>query len=206
MASRTAQRKSSSRGRGAPTGRSPRVTTSTTDEADHGVIPSPTPWATSDLLGGDIAYEDILLPILKVKVRVRYLDTVEVTRLQMLPDYAGFLELAQEFGRLIAEGGTSLGDEQESKMAEETVRYQKHVAHLAIADPEADLERDEKCMSCEMEHPRSLWTLRQAGRLPSADLDFVVLTALRAEGVVSMRPFSEAPTPPDSPVPADTSQ
>lgn len=165
-------------------------------------------WASAEDLGADEGYEDIVLPERGRKVRVRYLDTAETTRLALLPDFLGFFALVatlnedSEAGR---EGANTLAEgANTADLAAQEILYEAHVAHLAIVRPSYP-EPEQPCGSCGAQHPPALWTLRQARRLAKADLDAVVEAALRAREVRALRPFSGDPTPSGSSEPATTS-
>ena len=179
-----------------------------TTPVDNPPEPAPEPkieekvYATADLLGEDQEWEETQLPRLGVWVKCRYLSTAEVTMLQFLPDYMGFIEmaLASQLGKL-EEVETAPG-----KLAADTTKYQAHVAHLAIVDPEADFTVDEECSDCDLKHPKSLWSLKQTNRLPASDMDHITATALRAAGVMKLAPFSEVPPESDSDEPVSSGE
>jgi hypothetical protein len=162
-------------------------------------------YARSDDLGQDADHVDVTLPNLKRVVKVRYLGTPEVTRLQFLPDLFGFAEMVAKFN--VAEPG---GEDDKLDMGAflaENYRYQAHVAHLAVMDPDAE-NAVELCSVCDFEHPPSLWSPRQTERLHHADLDAITVVALRSSmaEVRGLRPFSTAETPPTTSAPAATGE
>lgn len=148
--------------------------------------PEPAPsWASSASIPAD-DYEDVRLPSAGLMVRVRYLDTPEIVRLSLMPDYAGYITLIQQLMT-----GAIKEEEWDAGLAtEETVAYHALVAHRAVMDPMHDDEI--MCMDCGYKHRRSLWTLNQTRRLPANDLEFVTSVALRAVEVVAAGPFSGA--------------
>jgi len=156
-------------------------------------------WATADSIPTD-DYEDVLLPRMGRMVRVRYLDTPEIIRLQFLPDYAGYIELVR---KLVA-GEVDQEEWDAGSASAETVSYQALVTHRSVIDPMHDDEV--LCLDCGYRHRRSLWTMNQTRRLPAADLEFVTSVALRAMEVVAAAPFSEAATQSDSDEPASTGE
>ena len=148
--------------------------------------PQEAEWATAGLLGPDKGYEDTVLPVMGVKVRVRFLDTVETTRLQLLPDYIGFFALVEQ---LNSETEGLDEDLDPKQIAVDQVAYQAHVAHRAIVDR---LHRGVvRCEDCGDSHVRSLWSLSQARRLLPDDLGHITNIALQAVKVASHRPFSK---------------
>ena len=154
-------------------------------------------FASRDALGDDKDFDEIQLPALGEWVRVRYLSTPELTRLQFLPDLLGFTELVSKFS-----SGEATETEEEpvdtGALIAENYRYQARVAHLAVTDPDVT-DPDALCPSCEFVHPPSLWSPRQTARLDHRDLDAITLVALRAQAAVrAVRPFSKVATPPSS--------
>lgn len=185
------------------------ITVGEPPEARQPESPSPTPdpqptpqpepdtrvWATADLLGADEPWAETQLPILQQWVKVRYLGTEDISPLQYLPDYVGFIELCLKLA--------GSRQEQESvnpiELEQETIRYQAHIAHLAMLDPSIQtLDDTIECDDCaapdqpSVIHPRTLLSVKQARRLPSPDLEHVADIALQADRVLRMRPFSEA--------------
>jgi len=181
-------------------------------------------FASPDLFGeGDLTAE-IELPILQVWVKVRFLAQEDVLHLGFLPDYAGFIEMATKARQLAEkeEAGKKLSakdrkdfDANRINMEVEQLRYQHHLAHIALLHPDADLKQPEPCEDCTpddlarigqyVQHPKPLWTLAQARHLSSVDTDYVVAVALQAERASVLRPFSQAPPQPDSPAAVPTS-
>lgn len=183
MTSRTAQRKA----KAPPTEPEPEA-----QEAE---------WATAKLLGGD--HEDTVLPVMGVKVRIRYLDTVETTRLQLLPDYIGFFGLVEQLNAKAEDAKAETPPELDStKMLTEQVAYQAHVAHRSIVDRMHPGEV--RCEDCGDPHPRSLWTLKEARRILPDDLNHITNIAMQAMKVATHRPFSKVPPQSVSSPPADT--
>lgn len=164
-------------------------------------------WATADMLSDERMFEDVTL-INGKKVRVRYLDTLEVASLQVLPDYAGYVTLAVRLRELLDQNKDDDSpflpkDFDSGKATLETVKYQVHVIHRAVVDPLHP--GDVRCEDCQGDtHPRSLWTRKEVARLPAQEIERLASVALRAGEVVSRVPFSKAATPNDSSQPAST--
>lgn len=164
-------------------------------------------WATADMLSDEVMFEDVTLYNGK-KVRVRYLDTLEVTALQLLPDYAGYLALVVRLREAIEKGLTDEDqpilneDFDTDKASLDTVKYQVHIAHRAIVDRLHS--GDVMCEDCKESHPRSLWTRKEVARLPGTEIERVAAIALRAGEVVARRPFLRDKTQNDSSPPVST--
>lgn len=196
--------------------------------------PDPVPerrFATPDMLGGDEATTEMELPVLAVWVKVRFLSQEDVLHLGFIPDYAGFIEMAtkasalarkQESGQKLTAKEKRTFQDNRIAMEADQLRYQHHLAHLAlvhpdVVGPEGQLLGDpEPCTDCTppdlasmgqfVRHPKSLWSLTQTKRLSSVDTDIVVAMALHAEHATVVRPFSQDPTPLDSAAPAPTTE
>ncbi len=182
-------------------------------------------FAAPDLFGEGDPIAEIELPILQVWVKVRILAQEDVLHLGFIPDYAGFIEMATKARELAEkeEAGKKLSakdrrdfDANRINMEVEQLRYQHHLAHLALLHPEADMKHPEPCEDCTpddlarigqyVQHPKPLWTLAQARHLSSVDTDYVVAVALQAERATVLRPFSQDQPQPGSPVAAPTSE
>lgn len=154
-------------------------------------------FATSDDLGEDKPWEKLRLPSMNRWVRVRILDTPEVSRLQFLPDLLGFASLLAKIQ--IDPGSEEVKTEE---LVAENLKYEAHVVHLAVMQT-ADLT-PAPCDHCTFDHPRALWSPRQAARLQPADLKAVAEVALGGRRLDAVRPFSEDETQSDSALPADS--
>ena len=162
-------------------------------------------WAPRNLLDREQMFEDHILVIKdkEYRIRIRYLDTLEITRLQLLPDYAGYLTAALALQKVMK--GEEPGENYNSESAgNDTVRYQVHVAHRAIVDTEHPGEV--KCPDCNDTHHRSLWSMEQCSLLTGNLLDMVAAIAVRAEAVVDRVPFLRDQTHLVSSQPADTGE
>jgi hypothetical protein len=190
--------------------------------------PQPMPervFATPDMFGEGDTVSELELPVLGVWVKVRLLAQEDVLHLGFIPDYAGFIEMATKAQELAAkeEAGKKLSAKDRKSfeanrinMEVEQLRYQHHLAHLAILHPDADLKAPEPCEDCTpadlaklgqyVQHPKSLWTLAQARHLSSVDTDIVVAVALQAERASVLRPFSQDQPQPGSPAAAPTTE
>lgn len=167
-------------------------------------------WASGDDL--DVPpYQDIVLPVLKKKVRVRPLDEPEVAALQFLPDLVGMTKLLQEMA-----GQTDESDEDENPdaskflskvddatFARENAIYMAAVAHVSVMDPTNDAVKVE-CKDCKRAHAPSLWTLAQTKRLKQMDVGSIVDVALQAGLARVVRPFFMAETPDATSIPPDS--
>lgn len=160
--------------------------------------PEEVPFAAKDDLGTEgVEFEDIALPMMRRKVRVRYLTTPEVTRLGFLPDLVGYMNLVEQFTDPKTAMNVDLAD-----LAREEKNYQAALAHVAIMDPDAGTD-PVPCEACGIDHPPALWSFRQTSRMHGTDLEEIGKVACRAQLMGFLRPFSKAETPPDTLLPAD---
>jgi hypothetical protein len=161
-------------------------------------------WASPEDLGGDRDWEETTLPAMQKQVRIRYLSTPEVTRLAVLPDLVGFSQMA---ARLQDPSEEERAKVDTSALVVEEKRYQARAAHVAImANGNRPSMKPVPCSDCEEDHPRSLFTLKQAERLHPYDLAHVTLIAVQASSLGAVRPFSRAAPHPDSPQPVNSSE
>lgn len=152
-------------------------------------------YATADDLGpADQRWEEVELPVLGKTVCVLFLDTPTIAGLTFLPDIAGF-------GELVAEAEEKPTEVDISAYIVENVRYQAHVAHVAVIDPDRAQETV-TCESCGLKHAPSLWTLDQAKRLQRPDLTAISEIAFKIQALARVLPLSEAETEPASQEPA----
>lgn len=160
-------------------------------------------FATKDALGSEEDFEEIQLPVQGGWIRVRFLTTPELTRLQFLPDLLGFTQLVEQMAK---EPDKAKGKEAPDPgvMMAENYKYEAHVAHLAVLDPEAT-EPEILCETCEFVHAPSLWSVKQTSRLNNRDLDAITLVALRTQSAMvrSVRPFFTDAMPEGSSAPAE---
>lgn len=161
--------------------------------------PDPEPeegWASPDDLGGDRDWQEVKLPMLGKKVRVRYLGQDDLLPITRLPDMTGLNELA----------GEEKDKETAKQEAFQNLHYTAAVVHLAVmAHGNRPSMKPKLCGDCGEKHPASLFTQRQAKRLHGLDAQAVARVAMPALGGVFL-PFSEGPTHPDTPVSANTSE
>lgn len=148
-------------------------------------------YAGADALGDDTNTTEVELPMLGSWVTVRFLETAEVARLALLPDLVDFVGIVAKMQAT----PDKLDHDDQARFVAESFRYSAHVAHLAVAHPEAD-DQSQRCDSCGFDHPQSLWTVKQASRLQPADMETITSAALRgqSQGLASVRPFSRART------------
>lgn len=172
-------------------------------------------WAKRTSITEEAPWEDTVLPNMGLWVRVRYLPTPELARLQFLPALLPFAELTAK----MAQGGDAATDIDPADYAAENYRYQAWVAHAAVMDPEAD-PRPRKCDHCTRQatdgartdsiqvvrHPPYLWTPAECEMLKTGDLGHISGIALRAGEVKRLIPFSHLSTESGSPPPATTGE
>jgi hypothetical protein len=159
----------------------------------------------------DKAYEDVLLPALGLMVRIRYLDTPDVARLQHLPDLTRFADLAAKIRSPI---DVERAEVDPADLAAEQLKYYAYVAHSAVVIPTEDPGGMGEPVACEhctkpegepVSHPPSLWGPAQTKRLQPQDLNVVMMVALQVQG--RFGPFESSSTdqaPTASPSPAGT--
>lgn len=158
--------------------------------------PEPKEWASADDLGGDHDWQEVKLPMLGKKVRVRYLGQDDLLPIMHLPDMTGLNQLQ----------GEEKDKEKAKQEAIQNLHYTAEVVHLAVmAHGNRPSMKPKLCGDCGEKHPVSLFTKKQAKRLHGLDAQAVARVAMPALGGVFL-PFSEAPTHPDTPVPANTSE
>lgn len=168
-------------------------------------------WATTADLDPAQGWEDTVLPERGQWVRVRYLSTPEVARLQFLPDLTNFTELVAALGQ----GGEAAAKVDRAEYAEENYRYLARLAHVAIMDPLKD-PTPVPCPHCTVhegdkpkviKHPPSLWSPAQTEFLRTGDLNHVAAVALRVREVTqSLGPFSRDEQQGGSRQPVDTGE
>jgi hypothetical protein len=174
-------------------------------------------YASAEMLGDDGEdTTDVQLRTWRgVWVKVRLLDQPEVAEQQFLPDLADYVSLIKKLQS--PEEGEPFTDRDARLLTKETMRWQSHIAHLAIVDPDADPAPAE-CASCttaarvgdlEAEpvvHRPSLWTLRQTARLKSPDLTEITAVALLKGAMKRIVPFSTEETDTATPSPATSGE
>lgn len=176
--------------------------------------PPPSPpdpeWLSDDDLGGDKDYEDIVLPVLRRRVRVRFLTTLDVTGLSHLPDLAEFHRLVLEFDQrreqIDEKGTTALEGFSTAQLWSENLRYQMRLAHIAVVHPDRDIGGDVECADCGLRHPPSLLSVKRAERLDREDLAHISAVAIQKRLVAQMVPFSDLKTATTSPSPVSSGE
>lgn len=153
-------------------------------------------FATSDDLGEDTTWHPLTLPSIGKRVRVRILETPEMTRLQFLPDLLGFSTMIAKI-----QVDPQTDEVTTADLIAENEKYEAHVVHLAVMA--SDDDTPVQCDACGLVHPPSLWTPRQAARLQPADLKAVSTKALGAHRLGTVRPFFTGGTSGDSEQPAN---
>lgn len=149
----------------------------------------------------------------QVTVMVRALDAPLFSELIEVPDLLGYREVQVEIARVRAElakagdeAGAADDDAIEAQASpivtgrfiREQLTYFAAIAHLAIADTDADQEEVE--CSCGMRHAPSLWSIAQCRRMHPRDTEDVATFALRGIRLGRLGPTSEVPQ--DSPTPS----
>jgi hypothetical protein len=188
----------------------------TTNDAPSAPVPAPSPepeepsspdervWADEDEFS-DAEYVDVQMPVRLKMVRVRYLLTPEVTRLQYLPDLAGFKAVIEK----LATNEDNAKDDRvsEADLAEQNAWYGARVIHLAVVNPKLPYVKG-PCPHCDgKEHEPSLWTPTQAAKVHPQDSDFITAVALRAREVLDdIIPFSTETQESPSRSPASTGE
>lgn len=161
------------------------------------------PWASADDLDAGVLYEEIVLPVRNLRVRVRHLATEEIAQLELLPDLMGWV--AEQSGDAKQKRRTL---EESQKLASRWIHYQARLAHLATmrVNPDAPdfIAVAEPCSECGFEHSPSLWKYASTRGMNASDLEAICGIALRVQSVRWVRPFSEAPTPQTTPKSAST--
>lgn len=150
------------------------------------------------------------LPLLNAWVRVRHLDTPEITRLQFLPQLQGFGDL---MARKLADAGMNRAQKRAAKkrgdnvptageVAAENYRFQSWVVHVAVLaqddrpDETYEIPEPKACRYCvdedgsKEEHPPSLWTPEQTAKIQPVDLDAIMSVAMSVRQVEGLLPFS----------------
>jgi hypothetical protein len=154
-------------------------------------------WATSDALTVQ-GYRDEMLPVMKRKVRIRFMTNIEATQLALLPDLQSFANLMSQ----LESSKTALTPEEDRSLRIERMTYLTQVAHMAVVDRGAPYI-PAPCSDCDgLEHPPTLWTLEQTKYLHPHDLGFIGAVAERGFELERVRPLSkdqtELPTSPSA--------
>jgi hypothetical protein len=147
-------------------------------------------WATSDSLAVK-GYRDEQLPIMRRKVRVRFLTNIEATQLALLPDLQAFAELMTQ----LESAKSSLTPEEDRQLRIERMTYLTKVAHMAVVDRSKPAV-PEPCRYCEgIEHIPALWSPEQTKYLHPTDLGLIATIAERGFELERVRPLSKDQTP-----------
>lgn len=186
--------------------------TETAEEKQEGLLserepePEPTPepepspkeegWASPEDLGGDRDWQEVKLPMLGKRVRVRYLGQKDLLPFERLPDMTGLSQLQ--------------GEEKDKKAALQealaNLDYTAVVVHIAVmAHGNRPSLKPKLCDDCGEKHSASLFTRKQAERLHGLDAQAIARVAMPALGGVFL-PFSEDQTHPDIPAPVGSTE
>jgi hypothetical protein len=174
--------------------RKPRVVQAT---SPNGQEPVEDEWATADSITVT-GYKDEMLPIMKRKVRIRFLTNIEATQLALLPDLRSFAELMSQ----LESGKTALTKEEDRQLRIERMTYLTRVAHMSVMD-RSKRAIPAPCSDCDgLEHPPVLWTSEQTKYLHPTDLGIIGTVAERGFELERVRPLSkdqtERPTSPSA--------
>jgi hypothetical protein len=174
-------------------------------ESPNGKAEAPEPvedeWASAESLSVK-GYRDELLPVMKQKVRIRFITNIEATQLALLPDLQAFANLMTQ----LESSKSALTPDEDRALRVERMTYLTRVAHMAVVDPKAR-KAPEPCVYCEgLEHPPSLWTPEQTKYLHPTDLGVIGTVAERGFELERVRPLSRARTPKPTSQPASTGE
>lgn len=159
--------------------------------------------ATENDLGGDADWVNIELPVLRIGVRVRFLETQEIMRLQYIPDLLGWQEMTAALFGPDEEARQSVDT---GALSAEQYRWEAAVAHLAVM-ANAKTEDGEvfgsdlspaRCDDCGFAHPPSLWSFKKTLRLHSQDVDKIQAAATMPQTFGAVRSFLAGETASDS--------
>lgn len=146
-------------------------------------------WATADDLPSE-PFAVVDLPVLKRKVRVRYLGQSDVAKIGYLPELRAFAEMMAE--KMLSERE---GEQEElnavverlQNIELERIRYSTLIVHAFVIGGEGPRVY---CPECHLEHGPVLWTREQAELLEIPDIQAIVSTAEREEALQAIVPFS----------------
>lgn len=151
-------------------------------------------------------YAEVFLPVLDQWVYVRYMGGTEAASLAFLPEMTTFGEIMAERMKDLNKADGEVPPMDVFKQLElEKTRYSTLVAHAFVLEDPNKLEPAE-CPECSLKHPPALWTRVQCDLLEPPDLEAVTQMAEHHKPMESFGPFSEAPTPSDTPTSADTGE